>query len=170
MIRTILIILVFVTAPVLAQAQQAKKADDHKFSIGTGLGFASSVGPASGFNWQLDAMYKLNDKVSVGSWMQVVPVTGVTLFSMTGEARYHFNIMRDNKNDFLGKLTPYAGAGMGFSTAGGFGSGFLFSMIGGVEYDINEQMALTTEMRLNVTSLADTFYFSWQLIGARYRF
>ena len=50
------------------------------------------------------------------------------------------------------------------------GTAFLFSFIGGLEYDISDRVALTSDMRLNLTSFNDPFYFSWQVLGARYRF
>jgi opacity protein-like surface antigen len=172
-IRSLLIILAIITAPLLAVAQSHEKASnpgaDHPFSISTGIGFASSVFTLTGFNWQLDAQYRLNDNVSVGGWMQVVSVPGAAIFSMTGDTRYHFDFLHSKGDGFLSKLTPYAGAGMGFSTAGGF-SAFLFSMIGGLEYDLNERLALTSDMRFNILSGPDSFNFSWQMIGARYRF
>ena len=36
--------------------------------------------------------------------------------------------------------------------------------------DIARRIALTSDMRLNIVSGADNFYYSWQLIGARFRF
>lgn len=166
MIRNAFLILILVTAPALAQAQEkasnpgAKK----KLSVSTGIGFAADIYTQTGFNWQLDAQYRLADSVSIGGFMQVVPVGGGTLFNMAGDVRHHF----------LGssKLTPYVGAGMGFSHIGGLvGTGFLFSFITGLEYDLDERVAVTSDMRFNLTSLTgDTFHFTWQMFGVRYRF
>lgn len=171
MIRTFAVVSIFITAPLLAHAQARSPGAEHKFSVGTGIGFAADFGIQTGFNWQLDAQYRVTDDVSVGGWMQVVPLTGVTLFSMEGDARYHFDVLRSNNNAVLSKVTPYAGLGMGFAHAGGAaGTAFLFSFIGGLEYDVNDHVAITSDMRLNLTSFNDVFYFSWQVIGARYRF
>jgi len=183
-IRSLFLVLILVTAPIVAQAQSGSPGAERKWSVSSGIGFASSIGPGafsqSGFNWQLDGQYRVTDSVSVGVFMQVVPVTLASVFSFGGNANYSFDFLHGNSNDFVSKLTPYAGAGMGLfhigADVGNFSdNAFLFAMIGGIEYDLNEQIALTSEMRFNIlggTSPAfnDSFYYSWQLIGARFRF
>jgi opacity protein-like surface antigen len=184
MIRSLLLVLILVAAPVLAQAQEGSPGAEHKWSVGTGLGFAASIGSGplsqSGFNWQLDGQYRITDSISAGIWMQVVPVTLATVFAMAGDARYHFGFLRGNSNEFVSKLTPYAGAGMGLWHIGAdvgnlSDNAFLFSMIAGMEYDLTDHFALTSDMRFNILggtapAINDSFYFSWQIIGARYRF
>lgn len=204
MIRTILVALILATVPLLAQAQTSKSPGaEHKWSVGTGIGFVSSVGSGSnsqsGFLWQLDGQYRLTDAFSAGLFLQVAPISGVnfgtfgtqgggTLVSFAGDARYHFDLSSQS-NDVVRKLTPYAGLGMGF-THFGFTqpflqdqTAFLFSMIFGIEYDLNEHIALTSDMRFNIlggtsaipvtafyTIPQDHFYYSWQVAGIRYRF
>lgn len=182
MIRSLLLVLLLVSAPILAQAQEGSPAAEHKWSVSTGLGFASSIGSGpvtqSGFNWQADGQYRLLDNISVGLYMQVVPFTGGTLFSFAPDARYHFGFLRENSNEFVSKLTPYAGLGMGLAHVGSdFGNAsansFLLAFIVGMEYDLTDKIALTSDMRFNIvapTLVGDRFYYSWQLIGARYRF
>lgn len=184
MIRSILLSVVILAAPFFAQAQEGSPAAEHKWSVGTGIGFASSIGSGplsqSGFNWQLDGQYRITPSISAGVWMQVVPVTGATVFSMSGQGLYHFGFLRDSSNEFASKLTPYAGIGiglwhLGLDVGALSDNAFLFQMIGGIEYELTERVGLTSEMRFNILggtapAVDDSFYFSWQLIGARYRF
>lgn len=191
MIRSILLTLILVTLPVFAHAQEGTPGAEHKWSVGTGLGFASSIGAGrlsqSGFNWQLDGQYRITDSFSAGMMMQVIPVTGATVFSMTWDGRYHLGMLTDNSNDIVSKIVPFAGAGIGFTHVG-FTSApgvpsvganaFLFSMILGTDYNFTEHIAATSEMRFNITGGFPTvagvaqehFYFSWQIVGIRYRF
>jgi hypothetical protein len=191
-IRSILASLILVIAPSLALAQSGNPGAEHKWSVGTGIGFASSIGEPvsqSGFLWQLDGQYRITDAFSAGLFMQVIPVTGATIFSLAADSRYHFDFLHSQSNEFLSKLTPYAGFGFGLYHASydfpwwtgrwwWWGqdvsdNGALFSFIVGLEYDITDHVALTSDMRFNVIAgndSPDSFYYSWQLIGARYRF
>ena len=109
--------------------------------------------------------------------MQVVPITGGTVFNMAGNGRYYFGFLRDNSNDFIGNLSPYVGAGIGFSNFSGTsigpiriipgGTEFLFTMNLGLEYDLTDRIGLNSDMRFNINSGPDNFHFTWQLIGAR---
>jgi hypothetical protein len=194
-IRSIVLALFLVTTPLLAGAQEGSPGAEHKFSVSTGIGFASSLGeygaPApfffpftrsflpsqSGFLWQVDAQYRVAPAVSIGGFMQVSPFTGGTLFSIAADGRYHFDLGAQS-NEALSKLTPYAGVGFGLSHVGSdFGdasdNAALFSFIVGVEYDVTDHVAVTSDMRFNVLAgelFGDSFYYSWQMVGARYRF
>ena len=189
MIRTMLLALILISAPLAALAQDDTKGSnpgaEHKLSIGTGIGFATPIAHAfnsgqTGFEWQLDVMYRITKAIAVGAWMQVVPVNNFVGFSLTGEARYHFNFLQSRKG-FLGKLTPYVGGGIGLYHVGGPNGnlsydGLLFSFPVGIEFDLTDRIALTNEMRFNFMAaankgpLSDTFYYSWQMLGARFRF
>ena len=195
MIRTMLLALILISAPLAALAQDDTKGSnpgaEHKLSIGTGIGFATPIAHSTvldrgqtGFEWQLDVMYRITKAIAVGAWMQVVPVDHFVGFSLTGEARYHFNFLQSRKG-FLGKLTPYVGGGIGLYHVGGPDGdrsydGLLFSFPVGIEFDLTDRIALTNEMRFNFMAaanknipgdrLSDTFYYSWQMIGARFRF
>ncbi|MDG2051095.1 MAG: outer membrane beta-barrel protein [Myxococcota bacterium] len=184
-----LLALILISAPLAALAQDDTKGSnpgaEHKLSIGTGIGFATPIAHIgnngqTGFEWQLDVMYRITDSIAVGAWMQVIPVNNFVGFSLAGEARYHFNFLQSRKG-FLGKLTPYAGGGIGLYHVGGRTGassydGFLFTFPVGIEFDLTEHIALTNEMRFNFMAgankagLSDTFYYSWQMLGARYRF
>lgn len=199
MIRSILVAVILLSMPLIAQAQKSSSNPgvDHRVSVSTGIGFASSVGTGtvdtSGFLWQLDGQYRATDNISAGINMQVVPFEifpfGVkydaTVFTFAFDGRYHFDVLHSQSNDILSKLTPYAGLGMGLWHVGGdlgnFGTvefndnAFLFSMIFGIEYDLNEHVALTSDMRFNILGgtapqIDDHFNYTWQIAGVRYRF
>ena len=192
MMRTMILVLALISAPFVSFAEDGDPSSnpgaENKLSIGTGIGFATPIAHnnatnngETGFEWQLDIMYRLTDSLSVGAWMQVVPVNNFVGFSLTGEARYHFNFLQGRKG-ILGKLTPYAGGGIGLYHVGGPSSafsydGFLMSFPVGIEFDLSDHIALTNEMRFNFMAGAnklglysDTFYYSWQMLGVRYRF
>ncbi len=198
MIRSLLVALILIGMPLIAQAQKAgsNPGVDHRLSVSTGVGFASSVGTGSvdtsGFLWQFDGQYRATDNISAGFFMQVIPFEifprGVsfdaTVFTFAGDARYHLNVLHSQSNGFLSKLTPYAGLGMGLWHVGGSvantpldftDNAFLFSMLVGIEYDLNEHIALTSDMRFNILGgtapqIDDHFNYTWQLVGVRYRF
>ena len=113
---------------------------------------------------------------------------GIDKIDLTGlrtRERYHFNFLHSQSNSVISKLTPYAGLGMGLWHVGGdlgnFGTvdfsdnAFLFSMIFGIEYDLSEHVALTSDMRFNILGgtapqIDDHFNYTWQIAGVRYRF
>ena len=174
---TLVSALAFLASSAAAQ-ESTSPATQYPLSISTGLGFASSLGSTSGFNWQLDAQYRVSDSVSVGGYMQVFAPTGGTFFNLAGDVRYHFDIVQSESDEVLSKITPYAGIGMGLAHVGAdFGplsdNAFLIAFIVGAEYDLTDRVALTSDMRFNVFVghlFGDSFAFSWQIIGARYRF
>ena len=174
MIRSLFAALILVASPLAAHAEAMPAAEAHPFSVSTGLGFMSSIGSGSfstsGFLWQADAQYFFTPNVAGGVFMQVVPFDGGTIFNLALDGRYYFPV--------ADKLAAYGGVGFGLahvgSDFGGFSdNGALFSFIVGAEYDIMEQVALTSDMRFNAiagNSSTDSFLFSWQIIGARFRF
>jgi opacity protein-like surface antigen len=180
-IRSVLLALIVVLAPLAAQAQGSNPGAEHKWSVGTGIGFGSSIGSGpfsqSGFLWQLDGQYRVTDPLSVGLYLQVVPVDGGTIFTFAADGRYHFDLSSQS-NDFVSRLSPYLGFGFGLAHAGSDFSnasdnGALFAFIAGIEYDINDHVALASDMRFNLVAgndTNDTFFYTWQIVGARYRF
>jgi len=173
-IRTALAVLALLAVPLAATAQQAQK-PDHPLSVGTGIGFVASE---TAFLFQLDANYKLTDSFSVGPFFQVAPYDLSTLISLAIDGRYHVNFLHSQKDQILNKVTPYVGLGAGFTHLSidnsSFGeSAFLISILMGLEYDITEHIAFTSDMRFNIAAgdlFGDSFYYSWQILGARYRF
>jgi hypothetical protein len=177
MIRVTILVLTILLAPIAAQAQDSgeKKAvrEKNKWSIAGGIGFASGVNTAGGpnqFLMQFDALYSLTNNISMGPTFQVGPASNSSTVALTLDARFYTPM---GKGDgFIGKLAPYVGAGLGFrSNTGVTGdTGFLFPILFGVEFDLTDNISLLTDMRLNIVSGNDNFYYTWQMLGARLRF
>jgi len=68
------------------------------------------------------------------------------------------------------------GVGIGYShfdRSNGFNEdNLLIPVIVGAEYDVNDHVALTSDMRFNVAATSDVnkFFYTWQILGVRYRF
>ncbi len=158
-------------APV--RAESAKKVDDPTgWSVGGGIGAAASPGQ---FVLQLDAPYRFSELFSAAPTFQLLAGSSFTRISMSLDGVVHLNLFDESDNVVLANLTPHVGLGAGFTHFSAFGfneTNFLLPIIMGLEFDLTEEIALTNEMRFNivVTSDFDTFYWSWQLIGVRYRF
>jgi opacity protein-like surface antigen len=172
MIRHALVILAILLSPMALHAQESS-GDENRLSVGGGIGFASSIGNTSAFLLQLDMLYRVTDHLSFGPMFQVAPQSFGSIISMSLDSKYGFDLSHLD-DDLLSKLTPYLGAGLGFThfTGGPGDTGFLISLITGLEYDVSDQVALTSEMRFNIVpgDYFDTFYFSWQMVGVRIRF
>lgn len=182
MIRAILLALVLTFASLPASAQLGDPATARRWSVGTGLGFAADIGTGSfttsEFNWQIDGQYRLTDPLSVGAYLQVIPTDGGTIVNFAADSRYHFDVLRRGSNEDVRNLTPYLGLGMGLAHAGVdvgnlSDNAFLIAFIAGLEYDLSEHVALTSDMRFNVLAgelFGDGFMYTWQVVGARLRF
>jgi opacity protein-like surface antigen len=86
--------------------------------------------------------------------------------------------------DILKDMHAFAKLGLGFTYAESDPSGpidddddddtgFLFVIGGGVAYDLNEHISIESRMQFNITTndfFDDDFYFSWEVLAARYRF
>jgi len=149
-----------------------KSGNKGRISVAGGMGFASSIDDKSAFLMQFDMNYFLTDDFSIGPMLQVAPHDRGSIVSMSLDGKYGFDLSR-MKNDSARLITPYIGAGLGFThfTRGPGDTSFLLSLITGIEVEMTDNIALTSDMRFNFpVSLGDTFYFSWQMIGARVRF
>jgi hypothetical protein len=177
MIRAILLALVILLAPAIGLAQDSgnKKAvrEKNQWSVGGGIGFAAGVNTAGGptqFLFQVDALYSLTNNISIGPTFQLGAASNSSTVALSLDGRFYIPF---GKGDgFIGKLAPYAGAGIGFRSNTGVSgdTGFLFPILFGVEYDLMDNISLSTDMRLNIVSGNDNFYYTWQIIGARLRF
>ena len=185
MIRHLAIVLALLLAPteLLAQGADDSKAESrreaHPFSMNGGIGFLADVNSSGGkeqFLMQFDFLYHPNDNFGAGVTLQAGPSSNSSTVAMSFEGRFYLPLDGRTTNEFAARLAPYLGAGIGFRTYTEdrpFERGttdFLFSPALGLEYDISDHVSLTTDMRFNVTSGRDNFYYSWQLLGARYRF
>ena len=163
---------IVIAGPQLAHAQSKRNVEDPTgWSVSGGIGANASPGQ---FLFQLDAPYRFSKLLSIGPTFQVGAGNNITTVSLSADGKVHLDLFKNASGGFQ-NFTPYAGIGIGFThySAGGFNeTNFLLPIIMGLEFDLTERIALTNEMRFNVVppSDAETFYWSWQLIGARYRF
>jgi hypothetical protein len=174
MIRHALVILAILLSPMALHAEEApdKSAEKSRLSLGGGIGFASSIYDTSAFLMQFDMNYRVWDNVHLGPMLHVAPQDGGSMVSMSLDSKYVFDLSKQ-ADDSLSMLAPYFGVGFGFAhlTAGPGDTSFLLSLITGFEVNVTDQIALTSDMRFNFpVSFDDTFYFTWQVIGARFRF
>ncbi len=152
--------------------EKRKVRDPSGWSAGGGIGAIASPGQ---FLLQLDAPYRFSRLLSVGPTFQLGAGSGLTTVSMSLDGKVHLDVFGRMDNAFFANLTPYAGIGAGFThySASPFKeTNFLIPVLFGFEFDLTENVALTNDMRFNIvaTSDVDKFYWSWQLIGVRYRF
>ncbi len=163
--------------PVSAHAQPAAQdpptpvREEHRASVGAGVGFLAAVDSPGGgeqFLMQFDFLYSVTNHISLGTTFQAAPAGGSSTLALSFEGRAYFPL--GEGEGFLGKLAPYAGLGLGFRGYTGTTLDFLFPILFGAELDLTRRFSLTSDMRLNVTSGPDNFYYSWQLVGARFRF
>jgi len=176
MIRSIILALAVLLAPTVLFAEESAASkkpvrEENKWSVAGGIGFLADVNSAGGnsqFLMQFDGLYSLTNNISIGATFQVGPASYSSTIALTADGRFYFPL--GSGDGLLGKIAPYAGAGLGFRSYTSDTTDFLFPIIVGVEYDFTRNLSLTTDMRFNITSGRDRFYYSWQLIGARLRF
>jgi hypothetical protein len=176
MLRSIILAVAVLLAPTALLAKEPAGSskpvrEAHKLSVAGGIGFLADVNSAGGksqFLMQFDALYSLTNNIAIGSVFQVGPAGNSSTIALTAEGRFYFPL--GDGDGIIGKIAPYAGLGLGFRSYTSDTTDFLFPMILGVEYDLMEHLSLTSDMRFNITSGRDRFYYSWQLVGARFRF
>jgi hypothetical protein len=172
MIRALLLSILLAATPLAAQAEPGPS-DVTGWSVGGGIGFIASPGQ---FLLQLDAPYRLSKLISVGPTFQLGASGSRTTVNASLDGKIHLPVFERSSNAFFGKLTPYFGVGVGFSHYNRSNrsdeSNLLIPVLTGAEFELTDQIALTSDMRFNIaaTSDIDTFFFSWQMIGVRYRF
>jgi hypothetical protein len=164
------------------EEQTGANGDEGTFSLKPGLGFTAS--PTSlllGF----EGDYRVADPISLGALTEVGIRDHLTIVSPVLFARYWPNLGRLIDPD-LSPIEPYLHLGLGFSywDADGYrgvhdnDTEFLLNMGFGVEYRFTKHVSVGSQMLFNVipagelehTRIDKTFYFSWQVVGLRYRF
>ena len=156
--------------------------DEGTFSLKPGLGF--TAGPTTlllGF----EGDYRVAEPFSVGLLTEVGIDDDLTIVSPQLYARYWPDLgeMIDPDVSFI---EPYVHLGVGFTWwdadvykgVNDDDTQFLLSPGFGVDFRINEHVSVGSQMLFNVipgaihdnTPIDDTFYYSWEVIGLRYRF
>jgi hypothetical protein len=148
--------------------------DETRFSVGASLGFSDSPGAASlGF----EAPIEITHNLALGPFITLGLAENLVELAASFDARYSFDLA-DTGN--LSRLRPFVQGGVGISYINDDGvfpkideANFLLNCGIGLEYAIDEHMALTSQAMFNVVPYAPrsrTFYPSVQLLGLRYRF
>ena len=162
-----------------ATAEQSDGIDLGDFSVEAGLGFHAND-DTDGFLLNFGGSYHVDENWSAGVDLQVGFEDDAFLLSMPFYGQYDFdNFPTDT--EIIKDMHAFAKLGLGFTYAeidppGPFDfddTGFLFVIGGGVGYDLTEHIALESRMQFNITTndfFRDDFYFSWEVISARYRF
>lgn len=181
-IATLISIALLVALPASAQSNTGK--DRRGFSLGGGIGFVASP---DAFELGFEAPYHFDDHFSLGPVLQLGLDGNFLLVLASANARYGWRMSQiaGTSDDWAKRLKLYGQGGLGVShlsidipsvIPGGGSIGdtaFLVNFGFGLEYDLNSKIALTSNMLFNFhvgDLFADNFTYSWQMLGARYRF
>jgi len=161
-----------------AAAQETDDLTAEKFSLGSGVGFFADS-DSQGFTLDFEGTYHINEHWSSGVNFLLGFDHNFLLFSMPLYLQYEFGkfpvdvaVLKD-MNAFLRFGLGFTYARLDNSSVDLDRTGFLFVLGGGVAYPLTEHFSLESRMNLNLTSndfFDDDFYYSWQILGARYRF
>ena len=171
---------------VAAQAQDAYgrsggRSDTGPLSVHMGLGF--TAGP-SAFLLGFEADYLVFEQVSLGGLVQLALDDDYTIVSPVAYGRYWVDLGQYDAE--LDPLVPYLQTGLGFTWWERdlrFGrddddTAFLINFGFGAEYRFTPHLALGSQMLFNFIpteifddrAYDDHFYYSWEVLGLRYRF
>lgn len=175
----LLVLLLTLVAFNTASAQDSDGISLENFSVGAGLGFHAND-DFDGFLLNFGGAYHIDNNWSAGVDLQLGFEDDALLFSMPFYGQYDFDNFPTDM-DILKDMHAFAKLGMGFTYAefdpkgpvDFDDTGFLFVLGGGVAYDLNENFSVESRMQFNITTndfFQDDFYFSWEVLAARYRF
>ncbi len=162
-----------------AQQSSSGSSDGSGFSVAAGMGFFAEDN-FDGFLLNFEGSYHLDEHWSAGVDFQLGFANDALLFSMPFFGQYDFgNFPVDVP--VLQDMHAFVKTGMGFTYAevdlpgrrNVDDTGFLFVLGGGVAYPVTDNISLESRMQFNITTnrfFEDDFYFSWEVIGARFRF
>ena len=173
--------------PALAQDQNQDSFEAFRggqWSTGGGIGFTAE--PDETFLISLKADYRLKGdglagRISIGPVMDFGVEDDFLLFLFYGNTKIHWGLDELIGDSEMAKRIEIFGQ-MGFGLAhieidtpfGDFDDqGVLWNFGGGIDYHINDRIALTSNMRFNILGpdlFPDDFTFSWEMIGAKYKF
>ena len=171
---TLLGLLAF-AAPALAE--QPERAD--RWAVEGGMGFM--LDPDL-FSTTTALAYGVRDNLQLVTTIQWAFDSDSTVIAPTAALRYLIPLGRNGSSarqqgqDGYGSLSrwaPFIHAGLGFAyldTSGTDSTEFLLEFGFGADYTINDDWSLVTAMRFNTLPGEDDWFYSWQVVGAQYRF
>lgn len=166
------LLLVCVALPAFAEPRRG-------LSLGGGIGFAEEE-----FMLSFEAPYQIDRHFSLGPLLQLAVEENAVLVMGSANGRFGWRL-----SELMTDPEPVARR-LGFFLQGGAGishlsvdrgpnfgdaddTAFLINIGAGGEFDINDRVVLTSHMLVNFhvgELFGDGASFSWQVIGARYRF
>ncbi len=155
---------------------QESAAQERKFSVASGLGFFAD-NDHDGFSMNFEGSYHFDEHLSGGIDFQIgIKDSDTTILSVPIFGRYDFGNF-PTKVAILEDLHAFVKLGMGLTHVSSDkfrdDTDFLFVMGGGLAYPITDRISLESRMQFNITPndyFDDDYYFSWEIIGARFRF
>jgi opacity protein-like surface antigen len=157
------------------ESQDVRDDDDRvRVALGGSLGFTE--GP-DGVQLGFEIPISINRNLSVGPWLGLSLASKFIMLGATANVRYHFDVFESQK---WSKLRPYVQGGVGLNyldpntdVNGVESTDFLMNMGLGLDYALNDHVSLASDLMFNLVpqrGAGDTFYWSWQFLGARYKF
>jgi hypothetical protein len=152
-----------------------------RWAVEGGLGF--TVDPDM-FMFATGLAYGVREDLQIVTTVQWAVEDGGSVISPSAALRYLIPLGRGSRGDGteggndhrdpLSNLAPFVHAGLGFSHIDPDGAGseteFLLDFGLGADYALNRDWSLVTVMRFNTLPAEDDWFYSWQVLGAQYRF
>ena len=148
-IRMICLTLFLIGTPLASPAEAAGTADG-EWTAGGAIGFLANTPDGTAFALNVDGGIFLNEKLSVGPLLQVALTGDLEQVGLSGQGKFWIPI--PNTSD-RANLTLQGG--LGFVHADRFGSdtSFLIPLGVGLDYRLNDAVAVYTDFLLNFTDL-----------------
>ncbi|MDH5739976.1 MAG: outer membrane beta-barrel protein [Nitrospira sp.] len=157
----LLLTVLIVTPTGLVSAHDSTAGGMGRWSGGTGVGFLGGTPDGVEFALNGHLNYFISEEISIGPLVQYAGAGDDFLFGLTAQGKYWWAIPGTNNQTKL-----VLQGGIGFVRAGvrepeiGFGdtfSSFLIPLGIGVDHAVNEQVSVTADFMLNITSLGREF-------------
>jgi hypothetical protein len=151
----------------LAQTERAGR-----WAVEGGIGFTAS--PTT-FEMGVAGLYGINSHFSIGPVAQFGVSDNHTIIAPTVNVRYSF-ALPGAKSEVARRFEPFLEGGVGFAWIDKPAVdeiGFLMDFGFGMEYAWNRNVSLVSRMLFNVLpaeTAGENFFYTWQVLGAQYRF
>ncbi|MDJ0853230.1 MAG: outer membrane beta-barrel protein [Myxococcota bacterium] len=158
----------------------AQTREDDRWSLSTGIGFTADP---DAFLLGFEGDYRVYRGLSLGAELQLGLDDDFTIVSPTARARYTFDLSGVTRSEFFYRLRPYLQTGLGFTYieadvpdfpgVDDDDTGLLVNFGFGAEYALTRSLSLNSKMLFNFLPgdvFGESFYYSWEVAGLRYRF
>ncbi|MEW6778267.1 MAG: outer membrane beta-barrel protein [Bdellovibrionota bacterium] len=153
-----------------AAPARAGNFDDRKgaFAAQYGIGLDIIDGDA-GFSMAFEGEYFFHQNVSIVPRLSLDLHDGVTIFTITGDARYTFDLREPRFQPFV---EMGAGVAIGDPDGGDSEAAFQFEFGGGANYYFTDNFAAGSEMLFTfpIDLFDENFAWQWQVVTVRYIF